>query len=232
MIADINNASAYFNENWKRYQNTVKNNTLYHCEMLFALQQFLSANIGSRPFSFVDVGCGDSSTVAPILAHTAIKKYIGIDAAKDVLKMASNTLTSLHCEKEFIAEDMLTAIPRLSESVDIIFTSYAVHHLSNKSNFIAHCKQKLNPQGFLLMIDGVLKPNQTRDEWLDALENRIAETHPDITADELENRMQHPHADDFPDTIKTFSEIAQKQSWKDFQVLVEKEIFAFMVFVR
>lgn len=234
MIADVNNASAYFNKDWERYQNTIKNNTLYHHEMLSALQQFLSANIGSRPFSFVDVGCGDSATVAPILSHTAIKKYIGIDAAEDVLKMASNTLAPLDCEKKFIAEDMLTAIPRLSESVDIIFTSYAVHHLSNieKENFIAHCKQKLNPNGFFLMVDGVLKPNQTRDEWLDALENRIAESYPDITSDELAKRMQHPRSDDFPDAIKTFSQIAQKQSWKDFEVLVEKGIFAFMVFAK
>jgi len=126
---DVNTASVYFNENWQRYQSTVKNNTLYHCEMFSALKQFLSANIGARTFSFVDVGCGDSSTVAPILADQAITKYIGIDAAEDVLKRAPHSLAHLKCEKEFIADNMTTAIPRLSSSVDIIFTSYAVHHI-------------------------------------------------------------------------------------------------------
>jgi hypothetical protein len=120
---DVNTASAYFNENWQRYQSTVKNNTLYHREMLLALQQFLSTSVGTRPFSFVDVGCGDSSTVAPILADQVITKYIGIDAAKDVLKLASHSLAHLECEKEFIADNMTTAIPRLSSPVDIIFES-------------------------------------------------------------------------------------------------------------
>lgn len=229
-----NTASAYFNENWQRYQSTVKNNTLYHREMLAALQQFLSENIGVRPFTFVDVGCGDSSTVAPILVDQSITKYIGIDAAEDVLKMASNSLAHLECEKEFIADNMTTAIPHLSASVDIIFTSYAVHHLSlqDKFNFIESCKQKLNQNGFLLMVDGVLKENQTRDEWLNALQERMKTTIPDITSDEVTFRMQHPRADDFPESIETFSKIAHQQAWKAFQILVDKGIFVFMVFSK
>lgn len=122
--------SEYFNENWQRYQSAIKNNMLFHREMLQALQKFLSTHIGNRPFSFVDVGCGDSSTVVSVLAATSIEKYIGIDAAQDVLKMAENTLAPLNCEKEFIADNMTVALPCLPGPVDVIFTSYAVHHLS------------------------------------------------------------------------------------------------------
>jgi cyclopropane fatty-acyl-phospholipid synthase-like methyltransferase len=232
MQPNINSASLYFNENWQRYQITLRNNTLYHREMLSALQQFLLVNMGSRAFSFVDVGCGDSSTVAPILADTAIRKYIGIDAAKNVLEMATDTLRSLDCEKEFIADNMTTAITEIPTSVDIIYSSYAVHHLSlqDKISFIANCKQKLNPNGFLLMVDAVLKAGQTRNEWLDALQARMVETNPGVPSDEIMSRMQHPRDGDFPESIETFAKIAEQQAWKDFQVLVNKEIFAFMVF--
>ncbi len=227
-------ASEYFNENWQRYQSTIRNNTLYHREMLQALQKFLSTHIGSHPFSFVDVGCGDSSTIVSVLAATSIKKYIGIDAAQDVLKMAEHTLTSLDCEKEFIADNMTAALPRLSAPVDVIFTSYAIHHLSlhDKNNFIAACKQKLSPNGFLLMVDGVLKQNQTRDEWLDALRSRMLESNPDIDGDEIIARMEHPRVDDYPEKIDTFAHIARQQSWNNFQVLVDKGIFAFMAFTK
>jgi SAM-dependent methyltransferase len=210
MQSTVNTASVYFNENWQRYLSAVRNNTLYHREMMSALQEFLSMNMEDKPFSFVDVGCGDSSNVAPILADTSIHKYIGIDAAKDVLLMASNTLEQLTCEKDFIADNMTTAIPNLSSPVDIIFTSYAVHHLSSqdKINFIATCKQKLKPHGFLLMVDGVLKHNQSRDEWLDNLQARMAETNLDVAADEIVARMEHPRIDDFPESIETFAKIA------------------------
>ncbi|WP_454783221.1 class I SAM-dependent methyltransferase [Legionella sp. WA2022007384] len=227
-------ASEYFNENWQRYQSTIKNNTLYHREMVQALQKFLSIHIGNRPFSFVDVGCGDSSTVVSVLAATSIEKYIGIDAAPDVLKMAEKTLALLKCKKEFIADNMTVALPRLSDPVDVIFTSYAVHHLSlhDKNHFIATCKQKLNPNGFLLMVDGVLKQDQTRDEWLEALKSRIGESNPEITSDEIMARMEHPRADDYPEYIDTFAQIAREQSWSNFQVLVDKGIFAFMAFTK
>ncbi|HHT0592215.1 TPA: class I SAM-dependent methyltransferase [Legionella anisa] len=227
-------ASEYFNKNWQRYQSAIKNNTLYHREMVQALQKFLATHIGNCPFTFADVGCGDSSTVVSVLNTTSIKKYFGIDAAPDVLKMAEKTLTSLGCEKEFIADHMIAALPRLSAPVDVIFTSYAVHHLSlhDKNSFIALCKQKLNPNGFLLIVDGVLKPHQTRDEWLDALKARMLESDPELTDDEIITRMEHPRADDYPEKIDTFAQIAHQQSWNNFQVLVDRGIFAFMAFTK
>lgn len=230
----INSASSYFNENWQRYLSAVKNNTLYHHEMLSALRLFFSEYMGTRSFSFVDVGCGDSSTVIPILADFPINKYIGIDEAKDVLQMASNNLAHLHCEKEFIADNMITAIPNLSTPVDIIYTSYAVHHLSlrDKIDFIDNCKQKLTKHGFLLMIDGVLTHDQTRSQWLDALKARMEETNPELTPEEISTRMEHPRSDDFPEAIMTFARIAQEQSWKDFKVIADKGIFAFIAFAK
>lgn len=47
---DVNTASPLLNEKWQRYQITIKNNTLYHREMLLALSHFLSGTIGTRTF--------------------------------------------------------------------------------------------------------------------------------------------------------------------------------------
>ena len=202
--------------------------------MLFALQQFISEQVGHRAFSFIDVGCGDSSTVAPILANQAIKKYIGIDASKDILMRASKNLINLHCEKEFIAGNMLNVIPKLSSTVDIIFSSYAVHHLvlNDKIRFIDNCRRHLNPQGFLLLVDCVLNQNQNHDEWLDALKDRIEEMNHELTPDEIATLLEHPRLSDVPESIETFQKIAKHQSWSDFQVIIDKGIFAFMVFAK
>lgn len=228
------NASVYFNANWQPYKDSVKKNMLFHKEMFLALNQFLKQNMEGRDFSFVDVGCGDCSSIEPVLIDKPITKYIGIDAAEDVLKMASSNLAKLSCDKKFISEDMTTAINRLSSPVDLIFTSYAVHHLSSqqKFDFILNCKNKLTPNGFLLMVDGVREKNQTRDEWLNALEARFKLIHPEMTDDELINRMGHPRADDFPEEISVLDSIANKQGWSNFQVVVDKGICAFMVFSK
>ena len=42
--------------------------------------------------------------------------------------------------------------------------------------------------------------------------------------------MEHPRKDDFPEAVSTFEKIAYAQGWRTFEVLVMKEIYAFMVF--
>lgn len=227
-----NNAANYFNDNWDRYLTTVKNNAIYHREMFSTFNEFLQQHFTQRSFSLIDVGCGDSSVIAHVLTDKSISKYIGMDAAVDVLKLASVSLADLSCDKEFICNDMLNGMHALDTKADIIFSSYAVHHLSQaqKVEFLQTCKNKLNAGGFMVMIDGVLAPNQTRDEWLGVLESRMKTTNPTITDDELESRMQHPRADDHPEMISTFEHIAKSQQWKSFAVLLNKGEFAFMVF--
>ncbi|KTC65063.1 bifunctional 3-demethylubiquinone-9 3-methyltransferase/ 2-octaprenyl-6-hydroxy phenol methylase (plasmid) [Legionella adelaidensis] len=234
MPAKINSASAYFNENWQRYQRTIKNNTLYHHEMMGCFESFLKNNFNKEEsIDFIDVGCGDASTIAPVLKKFPIKNYIGIDAAKDVLTLAKKNLSKLKGKKKFIAENMLSALKKIHSEVDVIFSSYAVHHLSitDKILFINACKNKLKPGGYLLLIDGVRKPMQTREEWLNDLEKRMLDTLPD-SSEEIKIRMEHPRQDDFPETVATFKEIALEQGWKEFRVLEDQGIFVFMEFAK
>jgi SAM-dependent methyltransferase len=222
-------ASDYFNANWIKYQKVLAANTLYHHEMGEALKKFL-LTIHS-PFSFVDIGCGDCSTIVPILKDQKIKSYIGIDAAADVLKLAIENTKVIPGEKKFICEDMITAIPSLPPSQDIIHSSYALHHLSQqeKFDFIQSCQKILKHGGHFIMIDVVLK--ETREDYLNALAERMRVTQ-QLSKEEVIERMEHPKAHDFPDSIKTFEEFAKKQNWQKFEVLVNIDIFAFMVFTK
>ena len=76
------------------------------------------------------------------------------------------------------------------------------------------------------MVDVVLKPKQSRTECLGVLQDRILTTIPNLTEDDITTRMLYH----FPESIETFSTIAQQQAWKNFHVLFNKGIFAFMVF--
>ena len=135
---EMNVSSKYFNDHWQQYQDVLNNNTLYHREMMTTLDDFLNNHFGAQPFSFVDVGCGDSSTVLSVLKDKDLAEYVGIDAAHDVLTYAEKNLKIINCKKEFIAKDMQNAIRELSFTYDVIFSSYAVHHLSlqEKAEFI------------------------------------------------------------------------------------------------
>jgi trans-aconitate methyltransferase len=202
--------------------------------MFAALNRFLGEHFAGKPLSLVDLGCGDSSSISVALGNIPLRKYTGIDAATDVLKLSADQLASLPCEKEFICDDMLQGALNLKGPFDVIFTSYALHHLSlsQKIELIQTSKDKLTENGCLIMVDGIRKRKQTREEWLDALEARFKFAAPQLSAEELQSRMQHPRADDYPEELDTFENIAKEQQWSDFRVLVKKGICAFVVFAK
>jgi cyclopropane fatty-acyl-phospholipid synthase-like methyltransferase len=235
MLPDnMKEVAEYFNENWQHYKNYVANNKLCHNELFAALNQFLHQKMAGKTFTFVDVGCGDGSMIEPVLLNHSIKSYIGIDIAEEVIRMAPDILAKLHCEKHFIPQNMLTSIKYLPSPVEIIFSSYSVHHLSyqEKVSFIHDCKNKLLPGGFFLMIDGIREENQTRTQWLQAYEEYYSETIPNITSEQLESAMKHPTRSDYPEAISTFEGIAQIQEWSDFNVLIKLGLLSFMVFSK
>lgn len=232
MPEDIKTVAAYFNETWHDYKTYVADNRLCHQELFATLNNFLQEHMENRPFSFVDVGCGDGSSIAPILQQYHLKKYIGIDIANDVLKTAPTHLAQLDCEKEFIFDDMTHAIKHIRPPIDVIFSSYTVHHLSyqDKVDFIYNCKNKLVPGGFFIMVDGILEENQTRDEWLIGYEEYYKTIYPGITQEELDHCLKHPRTSDFPEHISTFEKIAQTTKWANFQVLAQIGLLTFMVY--
>lgn len=235
MLPDnMKEVAQYFNEHWQNYKDAVARNSLCHKEMLSALEQFLCEKMQGKNFSFVDVGCGDSDTIAPYLQHHALNKYIGIDIAEIVLQKAANNLSQLNCFKQFIAENMITAIQKVQPPIDLIFSSYTVHHLNymEKFNFIKDCKSKLAPEGYFLMVDGILDENQTREEWLLAYERYYKELYPTISDEELERLMRHPRSSDYPESILTFKRLAQTQGWAHCEILLKIGLLAFLIFTK
>lgn len=231
---DTNSASQYFNDNWKKYQATLATNTLYHREMMATLTTFLQQHFANKPFSLVDAGCGDSSVIHEVLKNFQLSSYTGIDAAQAVLELAENNFSDINCKKEFICGNMQQAIQQLTGKYNIIFTSYAVHHLAltDKAQFLHDCYKKLEPNGYLILIDGILKQGQPREAWLDELASRMQLTQ-NLSAEQTEERISsHARHADFPIEIAAYKEIASQQPWKRLEVLFERDIFAFMLFVK
>lgn len=225
----------FFERQWDLYQRAIRANVLCHGEMFAALDRLLTERFGDRPFSFIDFGCGDASAVFPTLLKKRVTHYTGIDAASDLIATASLILDSLNCQKTLICQDMATAITEISVPVDVIFCSYSLHHLiqDEKAKFIQNCYQLLKSPGYFILVDGIAREHETREEWLERLEQRILQNVPDFTPEDCQQIMQHPREYDFPETIATFRRIAQQSPWRSFETVIERDDFlAFMVFAK
>lgn len=234
MQTNTNRIATYFDSNWQRYLTSVANNALNHKEMFSTLDYFLSNLPHKNEITLADLGCGDSSAILNSLKKNTPKRYIGVDAAQGILSQAQFTLAEIACEKQFICADISSVVKQLPEPTDIIFSSYTLHHLShaNKKIFLQDCLEKLAPNGYFIMVDGVLAVNQTREQWLEALRVKLGYTDPNLSQEEIDYLMEHPTKDDFPESIATFAAMAKELGWSKFDIVVDKGIYAYLLFSK
>ena len=226
--------AAFFDKQWDLYQRAIRAGVLCHSEMFATLNQFLRSRFANQPFRFVDFGCGDGSAVLDTLVATPVRHYIGVDAASNVIVNAEKTLESLKCEKTLICQDMFTAIHDIPRPADVIFCSYSLHHLTlqQKTDFIQDCYDSLSSPGYFVLVDGVSMEQESREEWLDRLDQRFVDI-AHFNEEERSQIMKHPRELDFPESMATFRNISQKSPWRNFEVLFERDDFlAFMVFTK
>jgi SAM-dependent methyltransferase len=232
---DSNPVGTFFGDKWALYQRAIRKNVLCHGEMFGILDRLLKEQFRDRAFRFGDFGCGDASAALNVLSNKRVAHYTGVDASFDLITAADQTLASLECEKTLLCRDMANAMEELSGPYDAVLCSYSLHHLlqPQKAKFIERCYGKLNSPGFFILIDGFAKEDETRDEWLNRLEQRFYDNVPDFTADDVAQMMVHPRKWDYPETISTFRRIAGASPWRNFEVLAYRDEFlAFLLFTK
>ena len=94
----------------------------------------IAGSIRRPAVSFLDLGCGDAATLAPLLASMAVQRYKGVDLSEVVLALAAENLTGLSCPVELVCRDILAALEADSALYDVVYTSFALHHLSTEQS--------------------------------------------------------------------------------------------------
>jgi ubiquinone/menaquinone biosynthesis C-methylase UbiE len=108
-----------------------------------------------HPLQMLDIGCGDATPVLSLLENTPLESYTGYDLSEVALRTCAYNLSFLKQEVILKEGDMSTLIEQEEKSFDLIFSSYAIHHLDDrkKSSLFKKIASKLNPEGRLIYID-------------------------------------------------------------------------------
>src|ERR1700724_2245126 len=123
-------------------------NYMHHMDIRAHIERVLRAQFAGRPFSFLDLGCGDAATLAPLLASMAVQRYKGVDLSESALALAAENLKFLSCPVELVCRDILAALAADSALYDVVYTSFALHHLSTeqKAEFFRRVAQRLEKE--------------------------------------------------------------------------------------
>ncbi len=156
-----------FQVNWAVYRKMIDNNYLFHSNVYGRLREVLEMEV-ARPYSFLDVACGDGSATILALRGTRVSRYFGIDQSRPALEAANQVLSQLPCRVSLTEGDFLTRMRDWRETVDIVWIGLSLHHLHRpaKLEMMAAVRRALAKQGRFLIYENTSPDGESREDWL------------------------------------------------------------------
>ncbi|MFI3154615.1 MAG: class I SAM-dependent methyltransferase [Methylococcaceae bacterium] len=206
----ITEVGEFFNA-WAIYRKVLTNNYMHHKEIYQAVKVLLVEQWENRPFKLLDLGCGDGSFLAQALQGKAIQHYTGFDLSDPALALAAENIAPLGCRAELTNIDFMAGLAQTTERFDIVFTSYALHHLTQaeKAEFFRLAYSALTENGMLLIIDTLREPDETLPVYLDNYCQWVREQWLECDEQEFTAIFQHIRNNDFPETVAVLSALAE-----------------------
>ncbi|WP_375504907.1 class I SAM-dependent methyltransferase [uncultured Nostoc sp.] len=221
----------FFNEQWKLYQKILDKNYMGHREIYSILRELLFGYF-QQPFKMLDLGCGDASFTAQVLLNSTITSYQGIDLSIPALEIAKDNMAKIQCDTTFTQGDFSQLVPELmlsqQNNFDIIFSSFALHHLSleQKDCIIGQIKNLLTSNGVFILIDVVREEGEDRETYLRRYLESLQKYWSLLTSQEYFMVENHITSSDFPETQQTLNEISQKYNFTRFDCLYNNPLNA------
>ncbi len=159
-----------FQQQWATYRAVLDHDLMEHQAMSAVCgQQLRQCCAEAEAPSLVDLGCGDLALLAPLLRELPLADYTGLDLCAEVLPLAQAALEGAPYPQRWIAGDLLGwACDPGGAAVDVIHSSYAVHHLQDaeKAQWLAGCRRRIAPGGCLIWIDVFREAGESRSDYL------------------------------------------------------------------
>jgi 2-polyprenyl-3-methyl-5-hydroxy-6-metoxy-1,4-benzoquinol methylase len=211
-VQTIEESIRLFNESWSIYQKIIHNNYMFHREIGDAVRSFAAEYFGERPISLMDLGCGDSSQTLSAFACCKVQFYQGCDVSTVALELAEQNLNAAGIPHTLDNTDMLEAVAAAEHRFDVIFSSFAMHHLGlqQKEALLKNVSKALKPDGVLILIDLALAADEDRQNYLDNYLGYAEAYWLEMTAGENLAVRNHATGHDFPEKLNTYSHLAQK----------------------
>jgi SAM-dependent methyltransferase len=230
-LHDAKSVRTFF-DGWSLYRRIVDHDYLCHRSARGALSAWLDEV--ERPFSFLDLGCGDAAFSAEILAGRPIASYTGMDISPVALDLARENTRSIAAPVSLIADDFLTGTGLLPGSYDVIYIGLSLHHLSRaeKEFFFGELRSRTAPGGTLLIYDPILSPGEVRDVFMGRWVDHVKWTWKALTIEELDGAVEHVTTSDFPEEIGTLNRMAVGAGFHPAEILFSdhSDFYSLMAF--
>ena len=196
-----------FQRDWQIYRKMIDNNYLFHREAYACLHHVLASEI-DRPFSFLDIACGDAGPSIAALQGTTVSHYEGIDLSRAALDMADQRLPALGRPYVLNEGDFAELLPARRDALDVVWIGLSLHHFQapEKLRLMRAVRLLLGEGGRFLIYENSSPEGEDRDGWL----RRLEAQRPFWTAyDDAEWEVVWGHISraDYPETPSTWARL-------------------------
>jgi SAM-dependent methyltransferase len=201
-----------FFDEWSVYDQVLDHNYMHHDEIFRDVGRFFAERFDDRPFTLLDLGCGSARHLARALKGRSISRYVGYDLSDVALAHAKQNLASLGCPTELRQGDLLAGLRNVGEKFDVIFTSFALHHLASaeKESFFQLAYERLRSDGILLLIDTMREEGEERPVYLDRYCAWLRSNCETMAPAALDLLCDHVRGNDFPEIAATVGAMARR----------------------
>jgi SAM-dependent methyltransferase len=201
-----------FFDEWSVYDQVLDHNYMHHDEIFRDVGRFFAERLDDRPFTLLDLGCGSARHLAQVLKGCSISRYVGYDLSNVALAHAKQNLVFLSCPAELRQGDLLEGLRASGENFDVVFTSFALHHLATaeKEMFFQSACERLRKDGILLLIDTMREEGEERPVYLDRYCAWLRSNCETLAPVALDLLCDHIRGNDFPETTATLGMMATR----------------------
>jgi SAM-dependent methyltransferase len=201
----------FFEDSWAVYAAILDHNYMFHREIYRNVRQLIADRFAGRSFSLLDLGCGSARHLAGALEGRPLTRYLGYDISTVALDEARTHLEALGCLIELRQGDLSEALSNEPAHFDIIFSSFAMHHLTTaqKRAFFKLAADRLANRGLLILIDVMREEGEDRAAYLDRYCGWMETSWTALSRAALAAVSAHIRESDFPETPSDLQRMAQ-----------------------
>ncbi len=213
-------AMVQFEKQWGAYQKLVDSDVLSHKAVSRILNDALMGL--SRPFSFVDIACGDASLTKAALAGTLVKHYHGIDLSEPAIELAGRNLEGMPFEVDLDHEDFVAALEGRPQAADVAWCGLSIHHLHTAQKLELLRALRGSTGSFLMIYEPACRDGEDRDTYIRRILDAYKQRWTMLNAREWEEIAHHVSTCDLPETASGWLDLGLRAGFaKAHQLFVD-----------
>jgi ubiquinone/menaquinone biosynthesis C-methylase UbiE len=209
---------AFFSQ-WEIYRLCIDHNTLFHREVGEILHHELLER--DKPFTFLDLACGDADLTATALSGTKVSAYTGVDFSAAALALAANKIAKLACPRAFAESDFTHFLQANDDEFDVIYLGLSLHHLERavKRETMKHLHRATAPGGTFYLFEPILQPDESREEYVERWARAMDGPYDAFPASAREALREHVRVSERPETPEEYLSSARDAGFATGEIL-------------